>query len=62
MILELEAFAALIGEIYDAALDPNVWPAVLESATRFIGGVAAVMYLHDVDRNGRFFFRWGDDE
>ena len=31
----------LIGDIYDAALDPALWPGVLEGCAGFVGGVAS---------------------
>ena len=30
--------SSLIGDIYDAALDPGLWPAVLEKTAGFVGG------------------------
>jgi len=44
---DTELLSALVGEIYDAALDPSRWPAVLEQATTFVGGCAAGLYSKD---------------
>ena len=32
-VAEMEAFSSLIGHVYDAALDPERWPVVLERAS-----------------------------
>jgi len=41
-----------IGEIYDAALDPALWPGVMERICRFVGGSIANLYIHDSNRQG----------
>jgi DNA-binding CsgD family transcriptional regulator/PAS domain-containing protein len=43
-----ESVAALIGRVYDAALDRSLWPEVLEQAARFVGGAAASIYSKDL--------------
>ena len=40
---KIEQASKLIGDIYDAALDPALWPRVLESACRLTESVAAAM-------------------
>ena len=45
---ETERLSALIGDIYDAALDPALWVRVLEQAAKFVGGSAASLYTRDV--------------
>jgi len=40
----LDQFQRLIGDIYDAALDPSRWNAVLMRAQSFVGGPAAVVF------------------
>jgi len=42
---ETELLSRLIGDIYDAALDPARWPGVLEGSCRFVG--SAGLYLQD---------------
>ena len=32
-----EQLSALIGRIYDCALDPQLWPATIETITRSVG-------------------------
>jgi DNA-binding CsgD family transcriptional regulator len=46
--LYTEALSALIGEIYDCALDPERWPAVLDSCRAFVGGAAAAIFSKDI--------------
>ena len=59
---EAEALLALIGEIYDAALDAALWPNALERAARFVGGSAANLFAQDIE-SGRptAVFQWGLD-
>jgi DNA-binding CsgD family transcriptional regulator len=51
----------MIGDIYDAALDPALWGDVLEQCSGFVGGAAAALYIKDavnkaatIDRNHVF--------
>lgn len=58
----IEQFSALVGEIYDASLDPSLWSSVLEKITRFVPGLYANIFIQDA--NNRFansIFRWGTD-
>jgi DNA-binding CsgD family transcriptional regulator len=53
---------ALIGDIYDAALDPDLWPDVLRQSCGFIGGVMANLFTQDaVRKNANRVYTWGDD-
>jgi DNA-binding CsgD family transcriptional regulator len=36
-----------IGDVYDAALDQSLWPALIERAARFVGGVGAALFSKD---------------
>jgi DNA-binding CsgD family transcriptional regulator len=50
----------LIGEIYDAALDPELWPEALRHLGDFIGGPAAALYAKDtVRKTGNVFYVHG---
>ncbi len=52
----------LIGDIYDASLDPLSWPRVLEKVTNFIPGCAAMLFSQDfVNQRGQFYFNWNDN-
>ena len=41
---DIECLSTLIGEIYDAAIDPNLWVQTLAGAARFVGGPAAALF------------------
>jgi DNA-binding CsgD family transcriptional regulator len=45
---EASTLSDLIGDIYDAALDPTLWMRALERSCAFVGGSSAVLYWHDV--------------
>jgi hypothetical protein len=56
---EPQQVSSLIGEIYDAALDPDLWPGVLEKACRFVGGVACNLYSEDsAAKTGNIHYTW----
>jgi len=42
--------SALIGEIYDAALDPSLWASALLKVRAFIGGSSATLFAKDAVR------------
>jgi DNA-binding CsgD family transcriptional regulator/PAS domain-containing protein len=44
---EAEQLSALIGDIYDAALDPGLWIGVLANCVSFVGGAAAALFSKD---------------
>lgn len=48
MTSEASMLSELIGDIYDAALDPTFWMRALERSCNFVGGSSAVLYWHDV--------------
>jgi DNA-binding CsgD family transcriptional regulator len=53
---------ALIGDVYDAALDPALWVRVLEQAAGFVGGSAASLYTKDVaNKTANAAFQYGLD-
>jgi DNA-binding CsgD family transcriptional regulator len=45
---EVEILSQLIGDIYDASLDPSLWLAVIGKALRYIGGTAASLTSRDL--------------
>jgi DNA-binding CsgD family transcriptional regulator len=47
---EVEQVSSLIGDIYDAALDPRLWATVLGRAREFVGGSAAALFSKDATR------------
>jgi hypothetical protein len=51
---------ALIGDIYDAALDTALWPVVLEKSCTFVGGVAANLLAQDsIKKSAARFYTLG---
>lgn len=44
---EAALLSELIGLIYDAALDPALWPRALEQACLFVGGSSGSLFWHD---------------
>jgi DNA-binding CsgD family transcriptional regulator/PAS domain-containing protein len=60
---ETERLSALIGDIYDAALDPTLWVDVLGKTRAFIGGWAIALSWKDsvAKRGGSYFEEGGQD-
>jgi DNA-binding CsgD family transcriptional regulator len=59
---DIERFSGLVGDIYDAALDPALWPGVLVGACEFVGASAASLASHDmIQRGTTVFYNWGFD-
>jgi hypothetical protein len=59
---EAEQLSLLIGEIYDAALDPALWPGVLEGVCTYMSSCTAVIYSQNaVNKSGSRYYSWGDD-
>jgi PAS domain-containing protein len=57
-----ERLSALIGDVYDAALDPELWPSVLEAICAFVGGPMANIYAQDaIEKTANRYFTWGHD-
>lgn len=49
--------SALVGEIYDAAIDPSLWGVVLAGLRDFVGGATAGIVAKDTARNdGALYF------
>jgi hypothetical protein len=58
-----EQLSALIGEIYDAALDPTLWPKVLAESARFVDGFSAALVFKDANKkSGNLYYDTGDIE
>ena len=49
---DIELLSTLVGEIYDAALDPTCWAATLDRAARFVGGSAAALFTKSASLSG----------
>lgn len=62
MISDAEVLSQLIGVAYDAALDPLLWPRVLEQTCAFVGTCAAMIFAQDAAlKSGNRYYSWGDD-
>jgi DNA-binding CsgD family transcriptional regulator len=59
---EADQVSELIGDIYDASLDRNLWPEVLKGTCDYVKGmVSALMAQDSAQGNAQFYFLWGDD-
>jgi DNA-binding CsgD family transcriptional regulator len=59
---QAERFSELVGEIYDAALDPSLWSGVVGRAGRFVGGPAAAIFAKSPTAlNGNIYYESGTD-
>jgi DNA-binding CsgD family transcriptional regulator/PAS domain-containing protein len=59
---EAAQLSQLIGEVYDAALDPARWPAVLQQTTDYVQGVTASLVSQDaIAQHSNLHFHWGAD-
>jgi hypothetical protein len=57
---EAQLISLLIGDIYDAALDPALWPRVLAQSAAFVGGISASLYAKDAAaKRGNVFYEDG---
>jgi hypothetical protein len=56
---ETEVFSAVVGDIYDASLDPTLWPSVCEKTCAFIGASAAGLMWQDTLRKAAHFISPG---
>jgi DNA-binding CsgD family transcriptional regulator/PAS domain-containing protein len=60
---ETERLSELIGDIYDTALDPELWVDVLGRVRKFIGGWAIALSWKDaVAKRGGCYFTEGDQD
>jgi DNA-binding CsgD family transcriptional regulator len=50
VVSETVELSSVIGDIYDAAIDPSFWKQALASVTAFVRGSSAVLYWHDAAR------------
>lgn len=57
---DAEDVLALVGGIYDAAIEPALWPAMLSRCAGFVGGIGGGLYAKDVSqKTGNLFFQDG---
>jgi DNA-binding CsgD family transcriptional regulator len=59
---ESELLSVLIGDIYDAALNPSLWSAILPQCAKFVGGRSAALFFKDaVSKTGGAVYYCGID-
>ena len=59
---QAEQLSELVGEVYDAALDPALWSDVVGKAGRFVGGSAAAIYAKSPTAlTGHVYYESGTD-
>jgi DNA-binding NarL/FixJ family response regulator len=59
---DLDEFSDVVGAIYDAALDPALWPRALQQICHFVPGSLANVFVQDsAQRSANAIFTWGDD-
>jgi DNA-binding CsgD family transcriptional regulator len=57
---EAEEFSEVVGDVYDASLDPALWPTAIESICRYIGAASAGLHSQDsISRATDALFWWG---
>ena len=58
---EAEELSKVIGDVYDASLDPGLWPTAIESVCRYVGAASAGLHSQDsISRTTDALFWWGD--
>ncbi len=59
---EVERVSRLIGEIYDASLDPTLWSPVFQTVSGYVGGCTAHLTSQDtVSKTAHLYFSWGHE-
>jgi DNA-binding CsgD family transcriptional regulator len=59
---QAEQFSGLVGDIYDAALDPLLWSGVVGKVGRFVGGSAAAIFSKSLTAgSGNVHYEFGTD-
>jgi DNA-binding CsgD family transcriptional regulator len=59
---EASELSHLIGDIYDAALDRDLWLSVLKQTCAYVRGACSALIAQDPFANsGQFYFSWGVD-
>jgi len=58
-----EQLSNLIGEIYDAAIEPGLWPGVLKQTADFVGGMAGALFYKDAaTKRGNVHYECGGND
>lgn len=57
---EADELSQVIGDIYDASLDPGLWPSAIESICGYVGAASASLHSQDaISRATAVLFWWG---
>jgi DNA-binding CsgD family transcriptional regulator len=57
---EADELSRVIGDIYDASLDPALWPSAIESICGYVGAASASLHSQDsISRATHALFWWG---
>jgi DNA-binding CsgD family transcriptional regulator len=57
---EADELSRVIGDIYDASLDPGLWPSAIESICGYVGAASASLHSQDsISRATEALFWWG---
>jgi hypothetical protein len=57
---EADELSLVVGDIYDASLDPKLWPKAIESVCGYIGAASASLHSQDsITRTTDTLFWWG---
>ncbi len=60
---EAEELSHVIGDVYDASLDPELWPTAIASICSYIGAASAGLHSQDsISRATDALFWWGREE
>lgn len=51
-------FSALIGRLYDCALEPDLWPAMMEELCRLVEGLNSSLFVLDLETQRARFGLW----
>jgi DNA-binding CsgD family transcriptional regulator len=60
-VREADELSHVIGDIYDASLDPALWPSAIESICGYVGAASASLHSQDsISRSTDALFWWGN--
>lgn len=58
---EAAELSSLIGDIYDAALNPELWVPVLEKVCAYVPGSMGNLFSQNIENVANRYFSWGHD-
>jgi DNA-binding CsgD family transcriptional regulator len=59
---EAEELSRVVGDVYDASLDPGLWPTAIESICRYVGAASASLHSQNaISRATDALFWWGEE-